>query len=128
MRRILLGFDDDAGLAFGQIDAERGAAAFFAGNGNRAVMIADDGLHDGEAEACAELLGRVIRGEEARALFGREAFAGVGYFDADGFAGIAAFQGDGAAGRHGVESVEDEILKRAMKEIRSRRQFPAAIR
>ena len=49
-----------------------------------AVMVADDRLHDGQAQAGALLLRRVVRGEEARALFGRQAFAGVGNFDADG--------------------------------------------
>ena len=48
---IRFGLYEGVLLALRQIDAECGAAAFFAGDGDRAVMVADDGLDDGEAEA-----------------------------------------------------------------------------
>ena len=80
-------------------------------------MIADDGLDDGEAEAGAELFGGVVRRKEARAFFGREALAGVGDFDAHIIAGVGSAQSERAAGGHGVQRIEDEILKSAVEKI-----------
>jgi len=80
-------------LALRQFDAEGGAVAFVAGNGDGAVMIADHGLDNREAQAGALDFGGVVGREEAGAFFESEAFAGVGDFDAD-----AAFVLGGAHG------------------------------
>ncbi len=91
--------------------------SFFAGDGNGAVMIADDGLDDGEAETGALQLGGVVGREEARALFRREALAGVGDFDANRVAAVGSAKAESAAGGHGVQSIQDEILEGAMEQV-----------
>src|SRR6202171_3578668 len=72
-RRVCTGWRRAAnGLVHGQIDAKCRAAAFITGNTDRPVMIADHGLHDGQAEPGSLLLRRVIRREKARAFFRRK--------------------------------------------------------
>src|SRR6267154_90881 len=70
-----------AGLALGQIDSKRCAAALVAGHRNVAVMVADHRLHDGQPQPRTLQLRRVIRSEQAGALFRRQAFPGVGPFN-----------------------------------------------
>src|SRR5580704_8556710 len=48
-------------LPLRQFDAERGAVAFFAGHANRAMMIADNRLHNRETQAGPLLLRGVVR-------------------------------------------------------------------
>ena len=97
-----LGFHVGALLALGKIDAKGGAPAFLTGDGNGAVMIADNGLDDGQAKAGTLMLSGVVGREKAGAFFGSETSAGVGYFDADGVVAIGSAQGEAAAGRHGI--------------------------
>src|SRR5207248_10277472 len=66
-RRVFLGFGSGfarlhswAGLALRQIDAERGAAAFLAGYGNRAVMIARSEEHTSELQSPYDLVCRLL--------------------------------------------------------------------
>ena len=106
-----------------EIDAESGAAAFFAGDGDGSVMIADDGLNDGEAEARALQLGGVVGSEEARALFGSEAFAGVGNLDANGIVAVGSAKSESAAGRHGIQSIQHQVLESAMEQVGIRINF-----
>src|SRR6202030_1457799 len=80
--RIFQGIGGLNRLALRQFDAERRAVAFLAGHADGAVMVADDGLHDGEAQPSALILGGVVRGKKARARFRREALAGIADFDA----------------------------------------------
>src|SRR6266851_7052215 len=72
-----------ARLPLRQLDLEAGAAAFVAGDADRSVVIADHRLHDGKTEAGAQLLGGVVRREQARAFFRREPIAVVRDLDAD---------------------------------------------
>ena len=46
-------FHIDARLTLGQRDAESRAMAFFTGYGNAAMMVADDGLPDGQTQSRA---------------------------------------------------------------------------
>ena len=92
-------------LALGQIDTERGAAAFVAGDGYSAVMIADYRLNDREAEARSLLFGGVVGREETRTLFRCEPFSRVRNFDAHVAIVFGRAHSEGAAGGHGVESV-----------------------
>ena len=111
------GLDYGAGLVLRQINAKCGAAAFVAGNRNGAVMIADDGLHDGEAEAGALHFGRVVRSEEAGALFGVRPLP-VSETSMRTVSPASEVRRRAiAAGGHGVERVEHKILKRAMQQI-----------
>src|SRR5256885_11124788 len=64
-----------------QFDPKRRAAPGLALDGYPPSMIADNGLHDGEAQPRAMLLGRVVRSEQALALFLGEARAAVGDFE-----------------------------------------------
>src|SRR5208283_5250897 len=110
-------FGDGTCLALWQLDAEGGAASFFAGDRDGAMVIADDGLNDGEAEAGALQLGGVVRREDARALFRREPLAGIRDFDADSIATVGGAEAESAAGGHGVQGIQNEILEGAMQQI-----------
>src|SRR2546426_10212635 len=59
------------------LHVERGTAAADAVDPDLARVIGDDRLHDGEAEAGAVLLGRVVRREQSLTLLVGQAFAGV---------------------------------------------------
>src|SRR6266404_6246629 len=72
-----------AGLALGQIDSKRCAAALTGGHRNVAVMVADHRLHDGQPQPRTLQLRRVIRREQARALFRRQTLSRIGHFDAN---------------------------------------------
>ena len=83
-------------------------------------MIADDGLHDGQSQASAVLLGRVVGSEKATAFFLGEAGACVGdgkCNSVDGLGGLGTDRQVSALG-HGVDGVEDEVLQGAMQEVR----------
>src|SRR6202011_3932521 len=66
----------------GQLDSEGCACARRGVHGNFSAMIAHDRLDDCEAEAGAMLLARVIRCEEARALFRCQARSSIGGVEA----------------------------------------------
>ena len=96
-----------------QIDGKRGAFAWFAAHRDLASVVADHGLYDGQAQAGAVGLSRVIRREEAVAFLLGEALAGVGDFQTH-----AAFVRDGtdgqdASGGHGVDGVQYQVLQGA---------------
>src|SRR5207247_1820919 len=65
-----------------KLDAEGGTPALFAFYGDPPAVVADHGLHDGEAEAGAVGLGGVVWREQARALLRGQSLAGVGDFQA----------------------------------------------
>src|SRR3954451_22214530 len=104
----------------GEDDAEGGAAADGAGDFDAALVVFDDFLADGEAEAGAlgfALLGGALGGEEGLEDLGEELFgdagAGVDHLEA-GFLGLAAERGgldrEGAAlAEHGVAGVDQEV-------------------
>jgi hypothetical protein len=81
-------------------------------------MIAYYGLNDRQAQTASVLLARVIRSEDARALFGREPRASVGDFDDDLLRLAAAEQGELSSLRHRVHRIEYEIGDSAVQQFR----------
>ena len=72
-------------------------------DGNAAVMIADHRLHDGESQPCALKFRRVIRREQARTFFRRQALTRVGHVDSNATLVLRGFECKRSAGGHGVE-------------------------
>src|ERR1700736_4935558 len=98
-----------------QFDPKSRAFAGLAFPRNPPSMIADNGLHDRQAQAGAVLLGGVVRRKQALALLPGEAGAGVGKFEHDCGIGVTGSQGEEAASGHGVERVQHQILQYAME-------------
>ena len=105
-----------------QFDPKRRSFLFGALDGDFPAVVADHRLHDRQSEAGSVLLGRVIRSEEPRALFRRQAGAGIG--DRDGHAiGEAGVSQLGGAERefstlwHGIDGVKHEVGQRSMQQI-----------
>ena len=103
-----------------QLDSEGCACTRRGVHGNFSAMIADDGLDDCEAEARAVLLARVIRCEEARALFRCQARPSIGDVEAHRTIVLRRSHGQGSAGGHGVERIEDKIFQRPAQKYRIR--------
>ena len=97
-----------------QLDAEGRAASRFARHRDRPLMIADHRLHDGQAEAGAVALGGVVRREQARAFFAREALAGIGDFEPRPRRSRACrAHAQSAAVGHGVHGVQNQVAQSA---------------
>src|SRR5262249_42700786 len=86
-------------------------------NRNRSVMIANDGLHNGEAKTSSLLLRRVVRRKESRDFLGCQTLSSVRDFDTHAPVLLRRTKSKSATGRHSVECVEHEILKRAMQQV-----------
>ena len=71
------------GFLGGKIDADGGAEAGFAGNGDTAAVIGDDAIDPSEADPAMILLGGKEGFENARENFGLNTAAVVADFDAD---------------------------------------------
>src|SRR5262249_29343117 len=95
-----------------QFDPKRRAAPRLALDGYPPSMIADYGLHNGQAQARTMLLGRVVGSKQALALLLGEARAGVGDFEANRAVRAPGTHREDTPGRHGVERVEPRVLER----------------
>ena len=78
-------------------------------NGYGTVVVGDDGLDNGQAEAGAVLLGRVVGRKQALALFRSKAFARVGNFDFYFVLFRSCRELENAAVWHGVPGVRREV-------------------
>ena len=81
-------------------------------------MIAHHRLHDRQAQTASVLLARVIRSEDARALFGCQPRASIGDFDNDLLRLAAAEQRELSSLRHRVHRIEYEIGDSSVQEFR----------
>src|SRR2546429_9185879 len=98
-----------------ELNTKRRAVAGLAFDRDRSAMIADDRLHNRQAESCTVLLGRVVRSEETLTFLGREAGAGIGDFEPYRAVRMRSPDRENAARRHGVERVQRQVLERAME-------------
>ena len=80
-------------------------------------MITDHRLHDGQPQPRSLQLGCVIRREQPGALFRSQAFARVGHFDAHIAILFQSSESQGPPGRHGVQRIQHQILKRAVEQV-----------
>src|SRR4051812_3520101 len=80
-------------------------------------MVAYDRLHNRETEAGAMLLAGVVGRENARALFGSEASAGIGDLYSDAIRLSVRAQGDHSTVWHGIHGVENEVGEDAMQQV-----------
>src|ERR1700726_3287771 len=93
-----------------QLDPESCASARRGFHRDFSAVIAYDRLHNRKTEARAMLLARVIRRKQARALFRRQANAGIADFDAHRSIVLRSSYGECSSGGHGVKRIEHEIF------------------
>ncbi len=118
------GFDFSGAFGFGEIDGECGAVSGFGLDGDLAVVIADDGVDGGKAEAGSGGFGGEKGFENAVEIGGRNSFAGIAHGDFDvisggetvdfGVAEGLVFRLDlKQAGRifHCLDAVDDQVLE-----------------
>src|SRR5207247_681299 len=100
------------GMGIGQFDMKRRAAAGLAVHPDLPGVIGDDGLHDGQAQAGAMHLRRVVRREQPAALLVGEPVARVAHVESDHAVRAPRANSERAAFGHRVDGVEEEILER----------------
>src|SRR5580704_13340884 len=96
-------------------------------------MIRDYRLHNRKAETSSMLLCGVVRSEQALALLGCQAMAGIGYAQLNFFINRTSSEGESAAIRHRIHCVQYKIGERAVQQLwisaewhRLQAQFDAA--
>src|ERR1017187_9881527 len=96
-----------------QLNAERGAPASLALHRNPPAVVADHGLHDGQAEPGAVRLGGVVRREEAGAFLRGQSPTGVRDRPAHAAGPSLSAHRERAALGHGIDRIEHQVAQHA---------------
>src|SRR5450631_1355970 len=100
-----------------QFDPKNGSFFFRARDANFTAVITYHRLHNRQPESRAMLLSRVIRSEQASALFLGQTGAGIGDRNFNVIAESRGANHQLSALRHGIDRVEHQVLQRAMQQI-----------